>query len=85
MIHIRTDNESENAKRTFRCGLGPELPEGDKYFFEGEAAAERLSDCPGCNPSGPRKLGVPLSQLSGRPSTPGYRQFVSIASSWGHD
>ena len=85
MIHVRTDNKSDNSKRTFACGIGPELPEGDVYFFEGEAAASLMADCPGCNPGGPRKLGVPLSQLSGRPGHAGFANFASIARSWGHD
>lgn len=84
MIHIRIDNE-ENSKRRFACGLGPELPEGDTYFFDGEASASLRSDCPGCNPGGPKRLGTPISQLSGRPGHPGYEQFKRIAASWGYD
>ncbi len=71
MIHIRIDNEELNSRRRFACGIGPDLPEGDVYLFESEAAADR-ADCPGCNPGGPRKLGTPLSQLSGRSGQPGY-------------
>lgn len=84
MIHIRVDDEIENSKRRFACGLGPELPPGDVYYFEEEAAADR-ADCPGCNPSGPRKLGTPISQLSGQPGKPGYAEFVRIAKSWGYE
>jgi len=84
MIHIRIDGEELNSKRRFVCGLGPDLPEGDVYFFDGEAAAER-ADCPGCNPAGPRKFGTPISELSGRPGTKGYAEFVRIARSWGYD
>lgn len=29
--------------------------------------------------------GTPISQLSGRPGTPGYAEFVRIAKSWGYD
>jgi hypothetical protein len=83
MIHIRIDDEKENSKRKFACGLGPELPPGDIYFFPSELGA-RKADCPGCNPDGPTLLGVPLSSLSGRPGHPGYGQFVHIADSWGY-
>ena len=85
MIHIRIDNEVENSKRKFACGIGPELPEGDKYFFQGESAAYRHADCPGCNPAGPQKLGTPISELSGRPGHRGYDRFVEIARSWGYE
>lgn len=84
MIHIRIDHEGLNSNRRFACGIGPDLPEGDVYFFEGEAGARR-ADCRGCNPGGPRPLGTPLSELSGRPSHPGYDRFVEIARSWGYD
>ena len=83
MIHIRVDDEPENSKRRFACGIGPELPVGDVYFFAGESQAER-ADCPGCNPDGPRPPGTPLSELSGRPGTKGYSEFARIAESWGH-
>ena len=84
MIHIRVDNEELNSKRRFACGIGPALPTGDVYFFNGESGADR-SDCPGCNPAGPREIGTPLSQLSGRPGQLGYEQFREIARSWGYD
>lgn len=84
MIHIRIDDEIENSKRKFACGLGPELPAGDMYFFAGEALADVKADCPGCNPN-PRKQGTPISQLSGRPGHPGFSQFTNIAETWGHD
>jgi hypothetical protein len=32
-----------------------------------------------------RRLGTPISQLSGRPGHPGYEQFKKIAQSWGYD
>jgi hypothetical protein len=35
MWHIRVDNEIENSKAKFACGIG-KLPEGDKYVFEVE-------------------------------------------------
>jgi hypothetical protein len=84
MIHIRTDNADDNHKRTFACGIGPELPVGDTYFWDGESGALR-ADCKGCNPSGPKQLGTPISQLSGRPGHDGYEEFCRIAESWGYD
>ena len=84
LIHIRVDDEELNSKRRFACGLGPELPPGDTYRFSSEAAADRAT-CPGCNPSGPRQLGTPISQLSGTIGEPGYAEFVRIARSWGYD
>lgn len=83
MIHLRIDNEPLNSARRFACGLGPELPAGDTYYFAGEASADR-ADCPGCNPAGPRSLGTPISELSGRPGHPGYPEFRRIAESWGY-
>lgn len=84
MIHIRIDDEKANSKRRFACGIGPELPEGDTYFFAEESQSGR-ADCPRCNPAGPRQLGTPLSELSGQPGTKGYQRFVQIAGSWGYD
>lgn len=84
MIHIRIDDEIENSKRRFACGIGPDLPPGDQYFFASEAIADIRADCPGCNPN-PRRLGTPISQLSGRPGHPGYDEFCRIARSWGYD
>lgn len=83
MIHIRVDDEELNSRRRFACGLGPELPPGDVYFHASESQSER-ADCPGCNPGGPRQIGTPLSELSGRPGTEGYREFKRIADSWGY-
>ena len=88
MMHIRVDHEALNSKRRFACGIGPELPEGDKHLFEDEinAAPYRLNriDCPRCNPEGPKPLGTPLSEVSGRPGHPGYKRFKQIAESWGY-
>lgn len=84
MIHIRVDDEKENCKRRFACGIGPELPSGDNYFFHQETSADK-ADCPGCNPHGPRQLGTPLSELSGRPGHPGYERFKQIAELWGYE
>lgn len=84
MIHVRIDTEVDNSRRRFACGIGPELPPGDVYFFAGEAAADR-ADCPDCNPAGPRKIGTPIAELSGRPGHPGFERFCAIARSWGFD
>jgi hypothetical protein len=83
MIHIRVDDEIENSKRRFACGIGPALPAGDVYFHCMESQAQR-ADCPGCNPGGPQPFGTPLSEVSGRPGTKGYGEFVRIAESWGY-
>jgi hypothetical protein len=87
VIHIRTDDESENSKRRFACGIGPALPPGDIYFCEGESRRAGFRSepvCPGCFPHGRPKIGTPLSQLSGRPGEPGWEEFCRIAASWGH-
>jgi hypothetical protein len=84
MIHVRIDTEVLNCNRRFACGIGPELPEGDVYYFQGEAGADR-SDCPGCNPAGPRRLGTPISQLSTQPGKPGYEEWCRISQSWGYE
>ncbi len=83
MIHVRTDHEELNRKRQFACGLGPDLPAGDQYFFEDESQAYRNADCPACRaalgyPERPAKLGTPLSEM-----TP--QRFAEIARSWGYD
>jgi hypothetical protein len=83
MIHLRTDEQPLNSKRTFACGIGPDLPEGDQWLSPGIVADIRV-DCPGCNPH-PRRLGTPISQLSGRPGRPGYDDFHHIAESWGYE
>lgn len=85
MIHIRVDDLDENSKRKFACGIGPELPSGDTYYYEAELIARTKADCCGCNPGGPREIGTPISQLSGTIGLPGYTQFVDIAASWGYD
>jgi hypothetical protein len=83
MIHIRVDDEIENSKRRFECGIGPELPPGDKYVFPSELA--HMVDCPGCLHGQPQhQLGTPLSEVSGRPGTKGFGEFVRIAESWGY-
>ena len=82
MIHIRIDDEAENSKRKFACGIGPELPPGDQYFFESESEAFRKADCQGCNPTGPQ-LGTPLSELGTVPGEAGYSEWCRISESWG--
>lgn len=83
MIHIRVDDFESNAKRRFACGIGPDLPAGDSYFFEDELGCLH-ADCPGCNPDGVQ-LGTPISRLSGRPGEPGFAAFCEIARSWGYE
>lgn len=34
---------------------------------------------------GDRPLGTPISELSGRPGTPGFAEFCRIGRSWGYD
>lgn len=83
MFHIRVDDEIENSKRRFACGIGPALPEGDKWVGASEFGLHHMVDCPGC--AGDRvQLGTPLSELSGRPGHRGYDKFCEIAASWGH-
>lgn len=84
MIHIRIDDEELNSERKFACGLGPDLPEGDVYFFQSESGADR-SDCPGCNPAGPRRLGTPISESATQPGQKGYSEWLRISRSWGHE
>jgi hypothetical protein len=84
MIHIRVDEEVENSNRRFRCGIGPELPPGDKWVGASEYGLHGMVDCPGCG-GAKRQLGTAISELSGRPGQPGYAKFVEIARSWGYD
>ena len=84
MIHLRVDSERGNDKRLFACGIGPELPEGDAYFFEADRGLHYLVTCPACKPAAD-PLGTPIGQLSGNPGHPGYAEFCRIAGTWGHD
>jgi hypothetical protein len=84
MIHFRTDEQPLNSQRTFACGIGPDLPEGDQWLGLYEAGSDRRVDCPLCNPH-PRQLGTPISQLSGRSGEPGFAEFCRIARNWGFD
>jgi hypothetical protein len=67
MLHVRIDDNELNIHRKFACGIGPELPEGDQWVYASELRAAR-ADCPGCNPAGPRPLGIPISALNGNAS-----------------
>ena len=82
MIHLRIDDFAENSKRQFACGIGPELPAGDVWFYAWEPMADVRADCPGFNPT-PRQLGTPISELSGRPGHDGFAEFYRIGKSWG--
>ena len=84
MIHIRVDDEPENSKRRFACGIGPLLPDGDKWVGDLEIGLHRMVDCPGCIPFR-AEFGTPLSELSGQPGHRGYERFKAIAASWGFD
>ncbi len=87
MIHIRIDDEVENARAQFACGIGWPLPTGDVYYFQAEARRAGFREeevCPGCYQEGKPQIGTPISQLSGRPGTEGYAEFQRIARSWGY-
>ena len=84
MIHIRIDPYMDNGQRKFACGIGPELPNGDKWVGDGESGLHHMVDCPECA-KGVRQLGTLISALSGRPGHPGYEKFVEIAKSWGYE
>ena len=83
MMHIRTDDQPLNSKREFACGIGPALPDGDKWVGAFEFGLHHMVDCPGCGGK-PRPTGTPISELSGRPGEPGYERFKEIARSWGY-
>lgn len=84
MIHVRVDDEELNIHRRFACGLGPELPPGDVYYFQSESGAD-FADCPGCNPAGPRQIGTPISELSTTPGQKAYAEWLRISRSWGYE
>lgn len=77
LVHIK-----QVADETL-CGIKGRLPDGHTFFFDHEYMA-RKATCPNCNPEGPRPIGTPISQLSGRPGHTGYQRFCEIAASWGH-
>lgn len=88
MIHIRVDHNELNSQRKFGCGLGPELPEGDKWFYASERGADR-ADCLGCNPRGPVGLGVPASSMNGNAAQShadpdGWARWVAFCERNGH-
>lgn len=64
MIHIRIDQNELNIHRKFACGIGPELPPSDQWFYHTEYHAIK-ADCPICNPGGPKLIGVPASSMDG--------------------
>jgi hypothetical protein len=80
MIHIRVDDSALNADRRFGCGIGPELPEGDKWLYPG-LLADLQADCPGCNPNR-RELGTPISEVDGRNG--GNAEWRRRSDSWGY-
>jgi hypothetical protein len=82
VIHIRVDQGELNSERRFACGIGPELPEGDKWFYQSESAALRHVDCPGCNPGRPAPIGIPISDLDGRNG--GNDAWRRLSESWGY-
>lgn len=84
MTHVRIDDAELNKHAAFECGIAWPLPDGDQYVYEGEIGLLHLVDCIGCG-GGPRRLGIPISQLSGRPGHPGFERFCDIARSWGYD
>lgn len=83
MVHIRVDGNLNNSERKFACGIGPELPPGDKWVGSGEIGLHGMVTCPGCG-GRTEPLGTPISELSGQPGQPGYEKFCQIAASWGH-
>jgi len=80
MIHVRIDEGALNSKRRFACGIGPDLPVGDKWLYPG-IIADADADCPGCNPN-PRPIGTPLSELDGRNG--GNAAWRRLSESWGY-
>lgn len=86
MIHIRTDDSDLNSERKFRCGIGPALPEGDKWVGQNEYGLHGMVDCPAC---GGGQLGIPASRLNGnamkRHEDPeAWDNWVRLSESWGH-
>jgi hypothetical protein len=84
MIHIRVDTSTENSERKFACGIGPELPPGDTYWFDSEFGS-RQSDCKGCNPGYASNETPTKPKISGRPGHPGFEEFCRISASWGYE
>ena len=82
MIHMRVDGEVENSKQRMLCGVGPDLPDGDKYVFESEYFWHGMIDCPGCG-GVTRPLGTPISKIATQPHQKGYAEWLRISRSWG--
>ena len=58
-----------------------DLPVDDDYEpMEGDVPIMTAKEA-----RGDRPFGTPLSELSGRPGTPGYAEFKRIAKSYGYD
>ena len=64
MIHIRTDAHELNSLREFACGIGPALPEGDKWVHAQEYGLHGMVDCPDCLPRR-EPVGWPASSMDG--------------------
>lgn len=73
------DYEYCREERTYYCNHCGAEPPDDWYFAD--------DDVPITFSTGrkPEELGTPLSELSTKPGTKGYANFVKIARSWGHD
>lgn len=87
MVHLRVDPEyytmdrPPKDARLMACGMR-QLAEGHAWFEDKRTSALHVT-CPDCLPHC-EPFGTPFSQLSGRPGTSGYANFVSIANSWGY-
>jgi hypothetical protein len=64
MIHIRIDQSEHRSGRRFACGIGPDLPEGDQWFYDSEIGSHYRVDCPGCRPQR-TQIGIPASAMNG--------------------
>lgn len=88
MIHIRTDSEELNGKRKFACGIGPTLPEGDKWVHRDEYGLHSMVDCPACNPAR-ESIGWRASDLNGNASQrnadpQGWANWIAFCNANGH-
>lgn len=89
MIHMRTDHSDLNSERRFRCGIGPKLPDGDKWVGQYEYGLHGMVDCPVCRGE-PVPVGIPASRLNGnaakRHEDPeAWDNWVRLSQSWGYD
>ena len=55
------------------------------YMFRDEPQEVCMKHSERLLPGGPKLLGTPISQLSGRPGHTGFGAFSDIAASWGYD